>query len=158
MTDLAQRLEAERDGCLEDVLRFVRESGEPEWLLQGWGRFCALKEEFPGADTPVHLAVCVLGAVAREDPAYAEGARENRCFLEYGGDPARMPPVRVCFETAMFMGTVSEAVACRGIGRKGATNKRTWGRFLQLEPLRAGDVLHPKRSVYVLSPEKCFSA
>lgn len=55
----------------------------------------------------------------------------------------RSPPLRAEFEHAIVFGTIAEAISMR-------RGKNAWGQFLQVEPLRADDVLHPTRIVYQL--------
>lgn len=85
---------------------------------------------------------------------FVEAANKNESILEFRADPnwapiwkadniVQNPPMRVEFEHAIVFGTFGEALSMR-------RGKSGWGQFLNIEPLRPGDVLHPTRIVYQL--------
>ena len=85
---------------------------------------------------------------------FVDAANRNNSIQEFRADARwapiwkeenvhRSPPLRVEFEHAIVFGTLGEAISMR-------RGKDGWGAFLQLEPLRPDDVLHPTRIVYQL--------
>jgi hypothetical protein len=85
---------------------------------------------------------------------FIDAANRNNSIQEFRADARfaaiwkeenirNSPPLRVEFEHAIVLGTIAEAISMR-------RGKEAWGQFLQVEPLRPDDVLHPTRIVYQL--------
>jgi len=82
-----------------------------------------------------------------------EAARANRCIQEYQGDRdlkhlwtsegiGENPPMRVHFEHAVVLGTISEA--------GDIAKSKSWGKLKNIDPLQEGDLLYAKNITYIL--------